>query len=742
MRTPPPLPLAPMLAISGAAALVCEVVWMRRLALALGSTGEAVALTLGLYMAGLGLGSALGGPRRWRAAPTGYGTLELAVCAWTLLFPALILKAAEGLHGGPWADGLVAALLLVPPGMLHGATLPAAAAAARDPAEAATLYAANTAGAVLGALLGPFLLMPLFGITGTERLGALAAGAVGLAAIRLGRAQTADLGSPEAPAPLPSPPRLPSSPLPLPGARVALASAALAGATGMAMEVAWTRLGALLLGGSVYAMSVVLAVFLAGIALGAALGRRLGAWALGPALGAMGLSGLLGMLSYGHLPQLLARSYATLGDGGLLPAGALLLAAAMGGLPIASGVVFTAALQAQGGSASQASGRVLLANTAGGVLGAILAGLVGLPALGVQGLVLLTGALTTGACLLLPATTVGWSSWASRLGPAALAALIVALAPPWDARLFAAGLIHKLDQLADTSPRAIDRYAHEGWDLLLYEDGVSATIAVGEGRSGTRWLSSNGKVDASSGEDMPTQIWSGRLPVLLARAARPEGALDALVVGLASGVTAGETLQTGADHVTVVEIEPAVVAAAERFSPWNHAVLEDARAEVVVADARAWLRRQDRRWPVIISEPSNPWITGVSNLFTREYWALARGRLAEDGVFCQWVQLYALPPGALRSLIRTFLSEFPNTWLFETIPGADALLVAAPRLPEDLPLKPTLGPEGLALLAGRARLNTDDQPWVEFEAPKWLLRSTGSVNRELILEVAGKVGAR
>ena len=109
---------------------------------------------------------------------------------------------------------------------------------------------------------------------------------------------------------------------------------------------------------------------------------------------------------------------------------------------------------------------------------------------------------------------------------------------------------------------------------------------------------------------------------------------------------------------------------------------------------------------------------------------------------CQWIQLYALPPEAMRGLIRTFLAEFPSTWLFETIPGADALLISAPSLPASLPLEPTLGPEGLALLAGRARINTDDDPWVEFEAPWWLLRSTGASNQALIEEAALKSGQR
>ncbi|HCH66275.1 MAG TPA: hypothetical protein DFR83_25955, partial [Deltaproteobacteria bacterium] len=181
-----------------------------------------------------------------------------------------------------------------------------------------------------------------------------------------------------------------------------------------------------------------------------------------------------------------------------------------------------------------------------------------------------------------------------------------------------------------------------------------------------------------------------------------------------------------------LEIEPAVVRASEAFSDANLDLLNDSRARVEVVDARAWLASQNRNYPIIISEPSNPWLTGVSNLFTREYWQLTRTRLADDGVFCQWIQLYALPPAAFQGLVRTFLSVYPNAWLFESIPGADALLIAAPSLPEGLALEPTLGPDGLIRLASMGPLVTDNHPWVEFSAPFWLHRTTGETNRALI----------
>ena len=286
----------------------------------------------------------------------------------------------------------------------------------------------------------------------------------------------------------------------------------------------------------------------------------------------------------------------------------------------------------------------------------------------------------------------------------------------------------------DRSPRAIEKFAHRGWNLLFYRDGTSASVAVGQSRrSGNLWLSINGKVDASTGGDMPTQQLSGQLPVLIADHQKPD-TIPALVIGLASGITAAETFAAGATDLTVVELEPAVVEASAYFKDYNHEIVQHPNTRLIVGDARAHLAQTDARYRVIISEPSNPWITGVSNLFTVEYWRLGRSRLHQDGVFCQWVQLYNMPPEAFRSLIRSFLSVFPKVWLFETIPGADVLLIAAPSLPTDLPQEPLLGPQELQRLADGAPLNTDDKPWIEFEAPKWINRSTGSLNKKLLYE--------
>ncbi|NOY26828.1 MAG: hypothetical protein GXP62_13225, partial [Oligoflexia bacterium] len=371
----------------------------------------------------------------------------------------------------------------------------------------------------------------------------------------------------------------------------------------------------------------------------------------------------------------------------------------------------------------------------GSVLGSALTGMWGLPLLGIRGTV------TAVAILAILAASPLAPSWRARLAPIGLLALLLALSPRWDPALYSVGLYLRVADFADLSPRAVERFAHQGFRLLSYADGRSATVAVGESlTTGNRWLAINGKVDASTGDDMPTQVLSGQIPVATYLAAHQQPP-RVLVVGLASGITAHAALEAGATHVTVVELEPEVVRAAAAFAPYNGDLLSDPRATVLTADARSWLRRlppQRATFDVIISEPSNPWITGVSNLFTLEYWELARAHLAQDGVFCQWVQLYALPPAALRGLVRTFTQVFPDARLYETIPGADALLITG-QPPTGLAIQPTLDPAGLRRLARTGRINSDDRPWIELEAPRWLHRATGATNAELIQGATGRM---
>jgi spermidine synthase len=208
----------------------------------------------------------------------------------------------------------------------------------------------------------------------------------------------------------------------------------------------------------------------------------------------------------------------------------------------------------------------------------------------------------------------------------------------------------------------------ESWgqpELVYYEDGLSTTVTV------ERWgrhyaLKNNGKVDASNGDDMPTQITVAAYPLLMHPAGPTD--LDVAVVGFGSGVTVGTALSFPVDSVDVIELERAIPEAARWFADVNlldysldhFPFVEMDRLEIINDDGRNYLAATDRMYDVIISEPSNPWITGVSDLFTVDHFEIASRRLREGGIYCQWVQLYEMSPENIKVIFRTFAEVFPH----------------------------------------------------------------------------------
>ena len=693
-----------LVALSGCASLVYELVWMRRFALLFGSGSLSITLTVATLFGGLGLGGLLAGRAEVRHPLRLYAALETIAALAVLALP----EALEALT--PWVRDTgtlsvqagVLVLLLGPPAVALGATLPVLAGGLNRSSDVALVYAFNTAGAVLGVCLLPWVLLPLLGVRGSEWA------AAALALLVAGVAWS-----------LPWPRAVPERRAGVaPRLGFALVGAGVAGGVSMSLQVAWTRLTALLLGGSVHSFALVLAIFLFFVAVGAALGRR---WDqphhLVKALFLLGVLALLGASFYGQLPILLGMGFGFLGDGGTQWVGGVLLVCAMAAAPLASGVVFTNAITQAGGN-QLATSRVYGINTLAGVVGAAATGLVLLPQLGVAGVVSLVAGLA-----FLAAAGLSRSVW-----PLLLGLPLILLQPDWQGRLYAVGVYNRISEFSHISPAEIKKFSEEGWELLYYADGRNAAVAVGEStKTGNRWLSINGKVDASTGEDMPTQLLSGVLPLRMAA-----GSNRALLVGLASGVTAGAMLDEGVGSLKIVEIEQRVVEASRFFDPVSGAPLDDPRTTLVVEDARAVLSRMGEPFDVIVSEPSNPWITGVSNLFTREYWEMGRARLASGGVFCQWVQLYGIEPAELRSIVGTFASVFPQVWMFETVEGADVLMLGGGRLVEDLPQLPTLSPEEVLRFAAGAQWNTDDRPRVELAAPRARNRATGLQNSRLM----------
>jgi spermidine synthase len=748
--------------VSGASGLVYEVVWLRWLVHLFGATTLAVATILTAFMGGLALGSWLGGrlaarlPHPLRA----YGWLEIAIGAWALALPATLAAIPPALRwlGATEASsftalslarfGLAGALLLLPTACM-GATLPLLAEAAAPRiagrgGRVGRLYAVNTAGAVLGTATAGFLLLPSIGVSWTNRLAVLLNVAVGAAALGLsawspgGRAAT----------PAPAADRT----IDRPATRLALGAVLVSGALAMVYEVAWTRALALVLGSSVYAFTVMLTTFLLGLAGGSWLvARRVDRLAepgvaLAVVLAGIGVTAFAGVAVLGELPWLFLRLFAW-SDGRhdlLLALEFLLSGVLMLGPALGCGAVFPLAVRLAGGDgAGRAVGTLYAANTVGAIAGSFAGGFVLVPVAGIRGTLLLAVLLNL-ACAFAVALTAPPARPALRGGLLAgvpiLALAVPLLAPAWSPATMSSGVAVYARSLSQLSRREFEaRRARVR--LLFYDEGLTTTVSVEQDDRAT-YLRVNGKTDASTGVDMPTQVLLGHLPALL----HPAPA-DGVVIGLGSGVSVGSALRHPFRRVTVVELEPAVVTASRFFDAASGRPLADPRTRLVVNDARNFLLLTRERFDVIVSEPSNPWMTGAASLFTREFFELARDRLRSGGVFGQWVQLYSLTPDMLRTIVRTFATVFPHAVVFQSSSG-DTMLVGsaaplqpaypalaarllAPPVAEDLA---RVGIRHVADLAARlvldvsdverfvqaAVLNTDDNAHVEFTAPRTL----------------------
>jgi spermidine synthase len=766
--------------LSGASSLLFESLWTRELTLVFGSTTLAISTVLATFMGGLGLGSFLVGRRADRLGRPlrVYALVEGAIGAYALVVPLILLgypELARALHRA-LGDHHVAlslgrfvasALLLGVPTTLMGATLPLLARhfiqqpwqMRRLGWRLGTLYATNTFGALSGAFLAGFVLLPSIGVDATNYTAAainllLCGGVLWIEARSraLGRsAAAAEQGPPlealvdEAP---PAPP-------PRRAVRVTLLAFVVSGAAAMMLEVLWTRALAVVLGSSVYSFSLILVAFLGGLAGGARLFARRAARTADPVR-------LLAFLHFGTVCAIaltylvidqLPRVFVWLLRGSsfdvdFILASQLLLATIvilpptllMGGVFPVTLRITTAALEEVGRDV----GSAYALNTLGAIAGSFMAGFVVLPWAGLQRGIFLGGAMDAamGAALLAVAPSVK-RRLRLPLALALPAALLVVarLLPHWNLAQFDYGLF-RVDYVREILAGG-GRWSMP--ELVYYRDGMATTVSVE--RFGKHYaLKNNGKVDASNGDDMPTQIMVGLMPFFFTPAPAPTVA----VIGYGSGVTAGATTQTAAARIDVVELESAVVSASRYFEDVNHRPLADPRLHLTVGDGRNFLAQSRKRYDIIISEPSNPWITGVSNLFTREYWSLAHRRLTAGGVFCQWAQLYEMSPLHIKTILRTFAAEFPYTYVFAAEDlSSDVILVASDRplrldrndlsrrlaeprfraeahragvdAPEDLIAYLLLAPDEIPAFTAGAPVNTDDNALIEFGAPRDLL---------------------
>ncbi len=694
MRSRFPL-VATLFLISGATGLLYEVAFGKLLGYVFGATAYAVSAVLSAFMAGLALGAHLGGRNagRVRRPLMAYGALEMVVGAVCFTSPRalallsqLYVALARSAPGSLWALTLaragLTALVVVVPTVAMGATLPLLSRIVAGEKGLSGLYAINTAGGAFGALASAYAILPALGIRGTMTAAALANVAIGAVAfftgLRAGPTHQ-DLAA-AAGAPLSSskedegrePSLQPSSPSVQVEERFdatpALTLAFASGFLVFAAEVVETHLLVLLIGNSAYAFGLMLAVFLVFLALGAArmpaFARRHGAAALPRGLAAAALALAVTLPLWAELPRVFTFAGHHVGSWAGREACRALAATAILALPtLWMGSTFPLLLQRAAAHRDVAArvGRLTVSNTVGTIAGSILAGYLILPALGSQGALRAIAVAFAVAAF----AAARLSSRRSRARPRIMAAVAVVLAlvlPQWDlARLTSGANVYFT---TGPPPDAIE---------MVRED-VHGGVTTVTRRGDVHTMYTNGKFQGDDGAEMPAQRRFAHFPSLFV------SSFDrALVIGLGTGTTLGAIAAYPWKHIDVAEISPSIVEAARRFyTPQSYAALDDPRVSLTINDGRNVLLVATEPYDLVTMELTSVWFAGAASLYSREFYALVRARLAPGGVFQQWVQLHHLRRRELAVIVHTLRGAFGHVALF--VGGAQGILVASDAL--------------------------------------------------------------
>jgi len=694
------LPLLLVLfAASGCSALIYEIVWYQLLQLAIGSTAISLGFLLAAYMGGLCAGS-LALPR---VAPKRhplriYAALELGIAAFAALALAGIplvdhLYIAGAEHGMPGflLRAALAAVCLLPPTVLMGASLPALARWVESTPAAASwwgaLYGANTAGAVLGCLLAGFYLLRLYN-TATATWFAVA--------VNLAVAAASYALSKRTPAPVPSAPAAPRRSGLWARHWPVYITIAISGAAALGAEVVWTRLMAMLLGSTVYVFSIILAVFLIGLAIGSAIGSGM-VRSVRPQL-ALGwcqvlLAGgiawtaciIADSLPYWPIDPLLASSPWFIFQLDLARClWAILPPTLLWG---ASFPLACAAVAEPGEDSGRVAGGIYAANTLGAILGALLVSLVLVPAIGTRQTerVLLAACFAGALFALVPCIRRSRSiPLAAALAVSVLmAARLAAWVDPLPGKVIAYGRRAAVNLRSST--------------LLYTAEGINSSVAITRWSDGNLEVDVNGHVEATTEPyDMKLQRMVGHLPALLHPHPR-----SVLGIGFGAGVSAGTfTRYPSIETITVCEIEPVIPPTSTRyFGQQDYDVLYNPRTHIVFDDARHYVLTTPEKFDIVASDPLDVFVKGTAALYTKEYFDAIKQRLNPGGFFSLYVPLYESDERTVRSEVATFFASFPyGTVWANTVDGRGY----------DMVLLGQAGPLSIDLDAVEARLERPD----------------------------------
>lgn len=789
---------------SGMSGLIYEILWTRLTVSVIGGAPFAVATILTVFMGGLGLGSYLASRKIDNIKEPLklvrlYGVLELIIGAYGLLLP-LLLNLFKPVFGSIYNQMFeqfmlynlltfaLCCVLLIIPVTLMGATLPILCRfyvrrLGHLGTKAGLLYGLNTIGAAAGSLVCGFWLIKEFGMWGALGVAVMINALIGLVCLVVSRRsrlqesryETIDSEKQD------------TGRFGVPQYRGAIAAAliifAVSGFCAMAYEVIWTKLLGLIVGPTTYSFTIVLVTFILGLALGSIIFgwladrtrdavRLLLVTQVAAALFALGISQLLGgsqmffaKIIFVYQDDFTMRS---LMKGVSLFALMVLPTLCLGATFPLVGKIYTQSIAAVGRSI----GRAYAVNTVGAVLGSFAAGFILIPLFGketglsmVVGIQLGTAILV--AILVILANRAKPPSWAPLILIALVGVALCIKYPSFDRRQLSLGKAHRVNEIATSlrgrgwletlwnGPKILS--SAERGELLYYADGIGGftTVLKNQYQLGDIYyaMANSGKVDASTHGDMRTQTLLAHFPMLF-----HPNPKSVMVLGLASGITAGGVLCYPVEQLDAVEINRQVIAASEFFNPWNNNVLTDPRTNLIIQDGRAHLSLSDKKYDVIISEPSNPWLAGLAALFTRDFFALAHEHLSQNGIFVQFIHSYQMDWSNFALVGRTFADVFPNSIMVSTAPsgmGPDYLLVgfkgerqlelsvaqrnleyaqrsknivlSDPRLIYRMILSEDLRP-----LFGEGPLNTDDTPLLEFAAPKLLYEVDTTIEQNIL----------
>lgn len=704
--------------LSGLTSLIYQVIWTRLLVFVFGATTFATSTVLAVFMGGLALGSFLAGRYADRSKNPFllYGILEGVIGIWALAVPFLF-DAAIPIYKFIWQSfhmsilpfsllrfGVAVIILLVPTTCM-GATLPLLARFVTTSLSfvgnrIGTLYSANTLGAVVGSICAGFVLLPTLGLSTTINIAAVANIFLCVTAVLVAR-QTVPAGEVSTQSVTEAEPQVESSDEETEAdgrwvLSLVMVAFAASGAAAMVYEVAWTRTLLMVIGSTTYAFTTMLSTFLIGIALGSfvcartvdKIKRPVSAFATIQLL--LSLAGFLSIALFNYVPYWNLIINQNLGN---TPQSAMAVRFMLSGLlllPITFclGAVFPIVVKAcarklQG--VGRSIGDLYAANTLGAIVGAFLAGFAIIPILGAERTLVFASC----ANLLIGLLLLNGASGMRREVKYAMVAvsllllgLKITVPDSWDRTVLMSAQNQRRFLFTAMGPEQLKsfedfkQFIHSNREAVFWKDGPCSTVGVlrypGNGTKKTvHSLLTNGHIDASDNLDMTTQMRLGLFPMLAHGNATNVG-----VVGWGSGVTAGCAAQFPCKTITGIELEPAVLEASKFFEHVNYKVLNDPRVRFEINDGRNYLLATDETYDVIISEPSNPWQSGVCNLFTKEYFDACRNRLSKGGVFGLWLQIAEIAPENVRSILRSLQGTFKHTLVMQSENGNTVVLAS------------------------------------------------------------------